>query len=87
MTCAGMIHARYVSGAGGALAAPLVLQITNEVTTPCRHEKSDANNQFQGIERLVAPLSLSAAVRGAHNWTEITLFLSSEMKCNTPLPI
>ena len=31
----------------------LVLRITNEVTTPCRHEESDANNQFQGIERLV----------------------------------
>jgi hypothetical protein len=30
----------------------LVLRITNEVTTPCRHEESDANNQFQGIERL-----------------------------------
>ena len=30
----------------------LVLRITNEVTAPCRHEESDANNQFQGIERL-----------------------------------
>jgi hypothetical protein len=32
----------------------LVLRITNEVTTPRRHEESDANNQFQGIERLGA---------------------------------
>ena len=42
----------------------LVLRITNEVTTPCRHEESDANNQFQGIERLVLTETLLDRFKG-----------------------